>query len=39
MVSLELLIDRILPAALGSNQPLKEMSIRNISWGVKATVA
>jgi len=25
--------------ALGSAQPLKEMSNRNISWGVKAAVS
>jgi hypothetical protein len=25
--------------ALGSNQPLTEMSTRNISWGVKAAGA
>jgi len=36
MVSVEIFIDIILPAALlvqGSTQPLTEMSIRNISWG------
>jgi hypothetical protein len=32
MVSLEFFIDIILPA-LGSTQPLTEMSTRNISWG------
>jgi hypothetical protein len=31
-------IDIILPA-LGSTQPLTEMSTRNISWGVKAAGA
>jgi hypothetical protein len=38
-VSMGLLIERILPAALGLNQSLKEMSTRNISWGVKVTGA
>jgi len=35
MVSLEFFIDIILPPplALGSNQPLRKMSTRNISWG------
>ena len=36
MVSLEFFINVILPAALmalGSTQPLTEMSTRNISWG------
>jgi len=28
-----------LPMALGSTQPLKEMSTRSISWGVKAVGA
>jgi hypothetical protein len=36
---LELLIDIILSAALGSTQPLTEMSTRSISWGVKAVDA
>jgi hypothetical protein len=36
MVSLEIFIDTI---ALGSHQPLRGMSMRNISWGVKAASA
>jgi len=39
MLSLELLIDIILPAALcprGSTRPLTEMSTKDVSWGVKA---
>jgi hypothetical protein len=32
-------IDIILPAALGSTQPLTEMSIRNVSWRIKAAAA
>jgi len=38
MVSLEFFIYIIFPA-LGSTQPLTEMSTRNISWGVKAAGA
>jgi len=39
-VSLEFFIDMILPTmALGLTQPLTEMSIRNISWAVKAASA
>jgi len=33
MVSLEFVIDIILPMALGSTQPLTEMSTRRISLG------
>jgi len=32
MVSMEFFIDIILPIALGSTQPLTEMSARSISW-------
>jgi len=34
-------LDMLLPASLGSTQPLTEMNIRNISWegGVKTVVA
>ena len=42
MVLLEFCIDIILPghtAALGLTQPLREMSTRNISWGVKVAGA
>jgi hypothetical protein len=42
MVSLGFFIGIILsvdPMALGSTQPLTEMSTRNISWGVKAAGA
>ena len=41
MVSLEFFIDIILPAALlalGSTQPLTEMSTGNISWGLRRPV-
>jgi len=39
MVSLQFLNDIILTMALGLTQPLREMSTRNISWGVKAASA
>jgi hypothetical protein len=39
MVSLECFIGIILFMALGSTQPLTEMSTRNISWGVKTAGA
>ena len=41
IVSLEYLIDIILPAALWpvSTQPLTEMSTRNVFWGVKVAGA
>jgi hypothetical protein len=38
MVSLECFMYVIFPA-LGSTQPVTEMSTRNISWGVKAAGA
>ena len=39
---MEVFIDIVLPAtimALGSTQPLTEMSTRNIFWGIKAAGA
>jgi len=39
MLSLEFLIDIILPTALWLTQLLTEMNTRNISWGVKAAGA